>query len=141
MKITRQSTDTATQSHRFNAFFATEEEARLIWAMYNMALHGIDLEIPPFPSDKSGLEGHLSVGGRDLFKSLHAVDLSEYAARYTQLRPAGSGKWRGLCPIHREKTASFYIYANPWRWRCYGACAAGGDIVALARELKKAGVR
>ena len=76
-----------------------------------------------------------------MFDALHQVNLAEYAARFTGLRPAGPAKWRGLCPLHEEKTPSFYVYSNPWRWRCYGACATGGDIVALAREMKRKGVR
>ena len=50
--------------------------------------------------------------------------------------PTGPGRWKGLCPIHHEKTPSFYIYSEPWRWYCFGACAGGGDIVDLARELQ-----
>ena len=133
--------ETNTELPRYNAFFATIEEARLIWALYNMVLHGIDSEIPIFPGDKPQSKSHRATAGSGLFASLHEVDLAEYAARFTQLTPAGAGKWRGLCPLHQEKTPSFYVYSDPWRWRCYGACATGGDIVALARELRRKGAR
>ncbi len=67
------------------------------------------------------------------------MDLSEYAGRFTRLSQVRPDRWRGKCPLHQEKTGSFYVYADPWQWWCYGACAQGGDIVDLARELRRAG--
>ena len=77
---------------------------------------------------------------RNGFEALRQrVDLSDYAGGFTRLSQVGPDRWRGKCPLHQERTGSFYVYADPWRWRCFGACAQGGDIVALARELRRAG--
>ena len=124
---------------RYNEFFRTELKARLAWMGLCIRLYG---EIRPFPGDRPvATKNAASEGQGSLLAKLHLVDLADYAGRYTQLTLTGPGKWRGLCPIHREKTPSFYLYADPWRWRCYGACAIGGDIVDLARELKSIGRR
>jgi DNA primase len=44
-----------------------------------------------------------------------------------QLKKAGR-LYKGLCPFHSEKTPSFVVYPDSQNWRCYGACAEGGDI-------------
>lgn len=38
-----------------------------------------------------------------------------------------------LCPIHDEKTASFWLQEN--RWHCFG-CGEGGDIIDLVGHLE-----
>ena len=62
---------------------------------------------------------------------LRALDLATVARCYTELNPAGTGKLKGLCPLHQEKTPSFYVYQDSHRWRCYGACATGGSVIDL----------
>jgi hypothetical protein len=67
----------------------------------------------------------------DRLKSLDIVDM---AGRFTEL--VGHGiRLKGRCPLHQERTPSFYVYTDTQRWRCYGACADGGDIVDLLRRL------
>ena len=69
---------------------------------------------------------------------LKEMDIIELASRYTELKPAGLGKLKGCCPIHQERTPSFYIYDSA-RWQCYGACASGGDVIELLQRLVNAG--
>ena len=79
-------------------------------------------------------------GSRNLFQAVkQAVSVEELAGRFTQLAPAGSGKLKGRCPLHGERTASFYVYQDSQRWQCFGACASGGDVVELARRLMDLG--
>lgn len=40
----------------------------------------------------------------------------------------------GLCPLHNEKSPSFYIYTKNNSFYCYG-CQAGGDAINLIRKL------
>ena len=68
-----------------------------------------------------------------------AVSIVEIASRYTLLRPAGAGKWKGPCPLHTEKTPSFKVDDGRQTWRCFGACGRGGDVIELARLLMEAG--
>lgn len=49
------------------------------------------------------------------------LDLAE---AHTKLRLAGR-YYKGCCPFHSERTASFYVDAATGRWRCFGRCASG----------------
>ena len=57
------------------------------------------------------------------------------AGRYTKLMPTGSGKMKGCCQIHDERTPSFSVDLERQTWRCFGACSTGGDVVALVQKL------
>src|SRR4051794_32845515 len=52
---------------------------------------------------------------------------------YVTLKPAGPGKWKGLCPFHDEKTPSFNVNAANGFWKCFG-CGAGGDLISFVQE-------
>ena len=43
---------------------------------------------------------------------LKQLDLATVAGRYTELRRAGTGRLKGRCPLHEERTASFYVYED-----------------------------
>jgi hypothetical protein len=68
------------------------------------------------------------------------ISVESVAERYTTLRPAGPGKLKGLCPLHSETDASFYVYVDTQRWRCYGGCARGGDVLDLGSQLGMRGM-
>jgi hypothetical protein len=76
-------------------------------------------------------------GGR-IARVKASIRLEGYAGRFTQLRPSGRDRLKGLCPIHREKTGSFYVYVDQQKWYCYGACHSGGDVIDLAERLQGA---
>ena len=58
------------------------------------------------------------------------IDLAE---KHTSLRQV-SGKLLGLCPLHDEKTPSFWIYPDKGKFHCYG-CQARGDAIDLYQAL------
>lgn len=68
--------------------------------------------------------------------------LSQFISTFvltTDLRPLGSGRWRGNCPIptHDDTAPSFVVYEeNPddQHYHCYG-CGAHGDIYELVGLL------
>ena len=134
--MTPTSTPSILPQPRFNEWFETEDEARFTWALYSLARYS---ESRHFPGDQRPVT--LSTRGRSLFDALHQVDLAAYAGRFTELRQVGADRWKGLCPLHAERTASFIVSQQDgiWSWHCFGACATGGDIVALVRELKARG--
>ena len=73
------------------------------------------------------------------FRSIKsAVNIMDIAAQYTDLTRAGN-HYRGLCPLHVEKTPSFVVYPDSQRWQCYGACAEGGDVISLTQRLMETG--
>jgi hypothetical protein len=124
---------------QYNEFIATEEEARLWWAVYHLARpQHQGIPAPQFPGTRPSRP--TGAGSRNLFEAVkEAVSVDELAERFTQLGPAGPGKLKGRCPLHGERTASFYVYQDSQRWRCFGACASGGDVVELARRLMDLG--
>jgi DNA primase len=65
---------------------------------------------------------------------LARVDLAELAGQYTALTRAGR-EWRGRCPFHQEKTASFYVNPDKGVYHCHG-CKAGGNAIGLVMALE-----
>lgn len=72
----------------------------------------------------------------DIFEQIKAaVSIEDFAGRFTDLSPSGSDTMKGVCPLHSERTPSFVVYLSTDTWRCFGACADGGDVIALAQRL------
>jgi len=69
-----------------------------------------------------------------------AFSVAQIAGEHTQLRQVSPNKLKGCCPLHRERTPSFYVYTDTDTWRCFGACAEGGDVIALTQRLMDMGV-
>jgi hypothetical protein len=68
------------------------------------------------------------------------MGLADLAATVTELRPAGPGRLRGLCPFHSERSPSFFVFEARDRWRCFG-CNEGGDAVDFVRRTRGCGYR
>ncbi len=54
---------------------------------------------------------------------------------YVQLRSAGGGELKGLCPFHDEKSPSFHVTPSRGLWHCFG-CGEGGDTIAFVRQIE-----
>ena len=52
-----------------------------------------------------------------------------------ELRPAGGGRLKGLCPFHSEKTASFIVFRDTQRFHCFG-CGVGGDLIDFVMQRR-----
>ncbi|MFN4071748.1 MAG: CHC2 zinc finger domain-containing protein, partial [Thermus caldifontis] len=63
------------------------------------------------------------------------LSLREVVSRYVALKPAGRGRWKGLCPFHQEKTPSFYVDEEKGLFHCFG-CKAGGDLLAFVEKIE-----
>ena len=63
------------------------------------------------------------------------ADILEIVGQVVKLKRAGEN-WKGLCPFHTEKTASFTV--NPKRniYHCFG-CGAGGDAFSFLMRQER----
>lgn len=110
--------------------FASEEYCRKTWLIKEIA-SGRDIR--PFPGDGPVKRPYIGPKSESFFLKIKAaVPIEALAVRFTELRPAGPGRLKGLCPLHQESTPSFYIWTEKGTWRCFGACAEGGDVIKLA---------
>jgi DNA primase len=50
-----------------------------------------------------------------------------------QLRSAGGGRLKGLCPFHDEKTPSFNVNPDLNYYMCFG-CGESGDVISFVRK-------
>ena len=53
--------------------------------------------------------------------------------RVPDLKRAGR-LWVACCPFHDERTPSFKVDPTRGTWRCYGACAEGGDQLSFVER-------
>lgn len=49
------------------------------------------------------------------------------------LESSGNGQWKGLCPFHNERTASFVVSEDFQSYKCFG-CLVQGDILSYAEH-------
>ena len=70
---------------------------------------------------------------------LKSLDLVTVADRFTELTHVGD-KMRGSCPLHKEKSPSFFVFPARQKWRCFG-CARYGDVIDLLDALREQGKR
>lgn len=66
------------------------------------------------------------------------LDLVDVVQDYgVQLRKSGRN-YAGFCPFHSNtRTPAFYVFPETQTWRCFGACAEGGDVFSFV--MKKNG--
>lgn len=68
-------------------------------------------------------------------KVKNEYDIVDYIiANGVNLESSGSDTWKGLCPFHNEKTASFTVSENFQNYKCFG-CGASGDILSFAQNI------
>ena len=59
------------------------------------------------------------------------IDIVDYIQKYVPLKRAGK-TYKACCPWHQEKTPSFNVDPDRQSFRCFGACATGGDVIGFA---------
>ena len=58
--------------------------------------------------------------------------IADVIGESVQLRPAGGGRLKGLCPFHDEKTPSFNVNPTLGYYMCFG-CGESGDVISFIR--------
>jgi DNA primase len=61
--------------------------------------------------------------------------VEEVVGEYLQLRSAGGGSLKGLCPFHDEKTPSFNVTPARGLWYCF-SCTEGGDVIKFVQRIE-----
>ena len=62
-------------------------------------------------------------------------DIVQTVSSYVALKKFGK-EYKGLCPFHSEKTASFYVDPEKQLYHCFG-CKAGGTVINFIMELER----
>ncbi len=60
--------------------------------------------------------------------------IDEVVEEYVQLKNAGGGQKKGLCPFHDEKSPSFHVTPSKGFFHCFG-CQTGGDVIAFVMKM------
>jgi DNA primase len=63
-----------------------------------------------------------------------AADIVAVIGQHVPLKKAGTS-WKGLCPFHGEKTASFNVVPAKQFFHCFG-CQKHGDVFSFLMELE-----
>ncbi|MDA0231912.1 MAG: DNA primase, partial [Chloroflexi bacterium] len=61
------------------------------------------------------------------------TDIVDVVASYVDL-DTSSRNPKARCPFHTERTPSFYVFPETGSWRCFGACATGGDVISFVMK-------
>jgi DNA primase len=64
------------------------------------------------------------------------TNLVEVIKRHVELKRAGTGNWKGLCPFHAEKTPSFNVHEVRQFFHCFG-CGEKGDVFAFLTKIEQ----
>jgi len=65
---------------------------------------------------------------------LARVDIVELIGQYVSLRQAGR-EYKGRCPFHEEKAASFHVNPEKGVYHCFG-CKAGGSVINFVMSVE-----
>lgn len=63
------------------------------------------------------------------------IDIANYIQRYVPSLKKAGRNYKACCPFHNEKTPSFVVNPETQTWRCFGACAEGGDLFTFAQKM------
>ncbi len=64
------------------------------------------------------------------------TNIVDIVRRYVELKKAGTGSWKGLCPFHAEKTPSFNVHEQRQYFHCFG-CGEKGDVFSFLVKIEQ----
>jgi DNA primase len=82
------------------------------------------------------------VAGRIRDEDITAVreksPIADVIGEHVQLRNAGGGNLKGICPFHDEKSPSLSVSPSKGLFHCFG-CGAGGDVIRFVERIENLG--
>jgi DNA primase len=64
------------------------------------------------------------------------TNIVDIVRRFVELKRAGTGSWKGLCPFHAEKTPSFNVHEQRQYFHCFG-CGEKGDVFSFLTKIEQ----
>ncbi len=62
------------------------------------------------------------------------TDVVRILGEYLKLRKSGAN-WNALCPFHKERSGSFYVYSGTASYYCFG-CREHGDVFTFVMKME-----
>jgi DNA primase len=75
------------------------------------------------------------INDQDIDTLRERADIVDVISGYSQLKRSGGHTFKGLCPLHSEKTPSFTVDAAKGLWHCFG-CGEGGNIYHFIQKTE-----
>ena len=72
---------------------------------------------------------------RDIEQIKQRISIADVVGEYVQLKSAGVGSLKGLCPFHDEKSPSFNVRGDQGFYHCFG-CGEGGDVYKFLQKME-----
>ncbi len=61
--------------------------------------------------------------------------IEDVIGEHVQLRNAGGGNLKGICPFHEEKSPSMSVSPSRGLFHCFG-CGVGGDVIRFVEKIE-----
>jgi len=62
------------------------------------------------------------------------ADIADVIGRYIDLKPAGAGKFKGICPFHEDSKPSLNVDTNKGIFKCF-VDGSGGDVFEFVKKI------